>query len=345
MTRKDYILKCIVEYFIKKAEPIGSSTLIDEFNLDCSSATVRNVMAELEKDGLIEKTHTSSGRVPSNKGYSYYIKYLRNKDVDETYKNQLAKIFTEREKSIDDVIKESCAILSHMTNLASIVLGPEATEEHLVSVQAIPLSDKSLTCVFVTDKGYVENKTFVLNDQTSLKDIKECVAILNDRLVGASISELTSRMEMIKPLISEYVKSNDAIYRMIAETLLRFQEERVSMFGQSNLLNQPEFTQDADKLKRLLEFFEHPSKVNDVLKQKVKSSNDDFEVYIGDNNGYNDVSMITSNIKVGDKQLGKIALVGPTRMDYEKVLSALEYFVDQIEDLYEKRKEELDEER
>ena len=345
MERKDYILKCIVEYFIKKAEPVGSSTLINEFDLDCSSATVRNVMAELEREGLIEKTHTSSGRVPSNKGYNYYIKYLRNKDVDESYKNQLAKIFTEREKSIDDVIKESCEILSHMTNLASIVLGPEATEEHLVSVQAIPLSDKSLTCVFVTDKGYVENKTFVLNDQTSLKDIKECVAILNDRLVGASISELTTRMEMIKPLISEYVKANDSIYRMIAETLLRFQSERVSMFGQANLLNQPEFNQDVDKLKKLLDFFEHPSKVNDVLKGRTTSGTSDLEFYIGNEDGYNDVSMITSNIKVGDKQLGKIALVGPTRMDYEKVVSALEYFVDQVEELYAKRKEELDEER
>ena len=117
------------------------------------------------------------------------------------------------------------------------------------------------------------------------------------------------------------------------------------MFGQANLLNQPEFNQDADKLKKLLDFFEHPSKVNDVLKGRTSSGTSDLEFYIGNEDGYNDVSMITSNIKVGDKQLGKIALVGPTRMDYEKVVSALEYFVDQVEELYAKRKEELDEER
>lgn len=158
LSRRELILKYIVEYFIKHAQPIGSNTLIETYGLKCSSATIRNEMMELENAGYLEKTHTSSGRVPSSKGYRYYIDHLREKDIDESIKHNLAVIFNEKSKSIEDVIKESCQILSHMTNLASVVLGPEASEEHLVSIQFIPLSQNSATAVFVTDKGYVETR-------------------------------------------------------------------------------------------------------------------------------------------------------------------------------------------
>jgi transcriptional regulator of heat shock response len=134
-----------------------SGDMLDGFtkNIENLSSKYAITMADLEKEGLIEKTHTSSGRVPSNKGYHFYIDNLREKTVDKDVKYQLANIFTQREKSIDDVIKESCEILSHMTNLASVVLGPNSNDEHLLSVSIYPLSNNSATAVFVTDKGYV----------------------------------------------------------------------------------------------------------------------------------------------------------------------------------------------
>ena len=151
LSRHDYILKCIVDYFIKTATPVGSSTLISKYNLPYSSATIRNEMAVLESQGLIEKTHTSSGRIPSAKGYHYYIENLRTGDVDDELKSQLSLILSAKAKSVEDVIKDSCQMISHMTNLASVVLGPNAEEEHLLSVQVIPLSSTSATAVFVTD--------------------------------------------------------------------------------------------------------------------------------------------------------------------------------------------------
>jgi heat-inducible transcriptional repressor len=330
-SRKYQILKYIVEYFIKTAQPVGSKTLIDEYHLEYSSATIRNDMALLEEEGLIEKTHTSSGRVPSNKGYHFYIDNLRKKNVDEDVKYQLANIFTQREKSIDDVIKESCEILSHMTNLASVVLGPSANDEHLLSVAMYPLSANSVTAVFITDKGYVENKTFVVNEEMNMKDLEECVKILNDRLKGASISDLIERMETIKPIISEYVKNNDVLYRAIADALIKFTSGRVSMFGQSNLLNQPEFNSDTEKLKELIKLIEHPDEVASALSKSKEGT----DVYIGkENQKLDDVSVVTSDINIRGKQLGKIALVGPTRMDYDKVISALEYVVDKLKEIY-----------
>ena len=190
LSRSDLILKYIVEYFVKTATPVGSNTLLENYDLPYSSATIRNEMAHLESLGYLEKTHTSSGRVPSSEGYRYYVKYLRDNnyhDVDEQIKNQLALILDKRSKSIEDVLKESCEILSHMTNLASVVLGPNADEEHLASIQVVPLSKNSATCLFVTDRGYVENKTFVVDQNVSLNDLKQCIDRINERIKGTAI--------------------------------------------------------------------------------------------------------------------------------------------------------------
>ena len=344
LSRRDLILKYIVDYYIKTAQPVGSHTLIEEYNLPYSSATIRNEMSELEHMGLIEKTHTSSGRIPSTKGYKYYIANLRDKAVNDNIKYQIANIFTQREKSIEDVIKESCEILSHMTNLASIVLGPNASQEHLVSVQAIPISDKSMTAVFVTDKGYVENKTFVLDKSINMQDLQECMKMLNERLIGSPISSLVERMEALKPLISDYIKQNDAIYRVLADALIRFTEERVSLFGQSKLLNHPEFNNDTLKLKKMLELIEKPENMTKLFHQE--NSEDKLDVLMGEEEEMKDLSIVRTDLNIGGKSIGKIALVGPRRMDYDQVLSALEYVMEKFDEVYnDLGKDEDDEER
>ena len=160
LTRKQEILKLIVEDFIRTAKPISSKYLIEKYGLRWSSATIRNDMQTLENEGLIEKTHTSSGRVPSANGYRYYVENLRNSSVDSKFKNELKNIF-DSSKSIEDVLKESCAILSHMTNLTSVVLGPRADNERLIDIHLVPINDVTCTVLFVTDSGYVENKTFL----------------------------------------------------------------------------------------------------------------------------------------------------------------------------------------
>ena len=172
MNRRDKVLKLTVEYFIKYAQPVGSKTLIEEYKMDCSSATIRAEMNALELDGFLEKPYTSGGRVPSSKGYKYYVEHLRDRSIDEEFKYQMQNVLDQKVKSIQDVISQSCEILSQMTHLASIVLGPGANNEHLISVQLVPLSDKSATCVFVTDQGYVENKTFVMDDGAKLEDVE-----------------------------------------------------------------------------------------------------------------------------------------------------------------------------
>ncbi len=342
LSRHDYILKCIVDYFIKTAMPVGSSTLIEKYNLPYSSATIRNEMAVLESQGLIEKTHTSSGRIPSSKGYHYYINHLRTTSIDDDIKEKLALIINERSKSVEDVIKESCEMISDLTNLASVVLGPSAYEESLLSIQIVPLSDNSASAIFITDKGYVENKTFVLGNKISLNNVKKCVEMLNDRLKGTKISQLIPKMEAMKPLISNYVQQNDVIYRAFMEAFVKFASERVSLFGTENLLDLPEFDDDTEKLKQIIRFIESKERV-----KKVASSDEDMTISIGVENeetaGVKDVTLISKKIPLGELGKGTLALVGPTRMDYDLVVNVLDYLADELDKMFNLERKSDDE--
>lgn len=324
LTRSDTILKYIVEYFIKNAQPVGSHTLIDEYHLPYSSATIRNEMFALEKMGYIEKTHSSSGRVPSSKGYRYYCEHLRDKTIDEALKNSLQVVLEQKVRSIEEVIKESCEILSHMTNLVSIVTGSKENIERLANVQLIQISDNTLTAVFVTDKGYVENKTFIIPTTIKSEEVVKCVKILNDRLVGTPVSELVDKIEALKPVLNDYVISHDIVYQAVLETFIRFAGDRLSLYGRDELFNQPEFKNDAEKLEQVFRLLNDKT----IFKEVEGDIEDKVKLNIGETNP--DVSMVTTKFKIGDGEESTITLLGPTRMDYDKVLSALEYISEEL---------------
>lgn len=337
MNRRDRILKLIVEHFIKTAQPVGSVTLINEYGLNYSSATIRSEMNALEVDGYLEKTHTSSGRVPSSKGYRYYIENLRERSVSDEFKYQMQTILDQKIQSIDNVIKESCEILSQMTSLASIVLGPNAKEEKLASVQIIPLSNSSATCVFVTDQGYVENKTFALSEEIQLADIEKCVKLLNERLRGTAISELVPKMEAIRPILNDYVIDQDIIYQAMLEAFVGFAKDRLNTYGTENLFDQPEFANDASKIRHLLELFESP----EVFREVEDDMDGGISIHIGgDATGDEDVSIISAKVKIPGKKEGSIAIVGPKRMDYDRVVSSMEYLIKELEKRYSSQRKE-----
>lgn len=331
MNRRDKVLKLIVEHFIKTAQPVGSKTLIEEYGINYSSATIRSEMNALEQDGFLEKTHTSSGRVPSSKGYRYYIDNLREKSVSDEFKHQMQTILDQKVQTIDNVIKESCEILSQMTSLASIVLGPNVSHEKLVSVQIIPISKTSATCVFVTDQGYVENKTFVISENTKPSDVENCVKLLNDRLKGTSISELVPKMETIRPLLNDYIIDHDVIYQAMLEAFVSFAKDRLSAYGKDVLFNQPEFANDAEKIRKLLELFESP----EIFRNMDENSNHEISIHIGgENQEDEDVSIISAKVNIPGHNEGSIAIVGPKRMDYDQVVSSMEYLLNELEKRY-----------
>ncbi len=334
LERKEEILKAIVEEFIRTAQPVGSETLLKKYQLKCSSATIRNAMAELEKEGYLEKTHVSSGRVPSSKGYQYYLEKLDNSSmmstVDIEFQREFQHILKNKSKSVEDVLSQSCEILSEMTKMATVVLGPKANDEKLVSVQLLKLSDNSAMGIFITDSGYVEKKTFVIDNKKpdSYETLKNAVSLLNDRLSGTPISELEEKARLLKPIATSlFGKEGDLVIQAFMETLLSFTKKHYQVYGQKNLLNLPEFSNDINSFLSAVETLEDPTSL-----QKNLSENDNFGYcnvgFTNENKG--DFAIISKAVNGKDQ----IAVVGPKRMDYKKILSALEYVVYMLNKYY-----------
>lgn len=324
--RKDQVLKCIVDEFIKTGEPVGSKTLIEKYCLDCSSATIRNTMADLEKDGMIEKTHVSSGRVPSAKAYQYYLDHLDSQSlansVDMDFQREFQQILSDKNKSVEDVIAKSCEMLSEMTKMATVVLGPKADAECLVSIQLLRLTENTAMGILITDGGHVEKKTFVIpeNANVSFQTISETVKTLNDRLTGTKISELETKAKALAPLIGRmFGKEGSLVMEAFLETVLNFARKRFKVFGQRNLLSLPEFQEDKNAFINAMSALEDPNRLEHDL-----SHQDDLGfVNVGfTNDQKGDFAIVSKPI---DRKEGSIAIVGPKRMDYKKILSALEY--------------------
>lgn len=336
LTRSDLILKYIVELFIKKAEPVGSKALIEEYELPYSSATVRNEMLLLERMGYIEKTHTSSGRVPSSKGYKYYCENLRGNSIDEQLKYSLQQVLNEKTRSVEETIKESCEIISHMTSLVSVVLGPDESKEKLASVQMIKVSETTMTAIFVTDTGYVENKTFKIQNELAGDDIVKCVSLLNDRLKGTPISDLKEKMESLRPVLSEYIVDHDVVYQALLQTFLKFANDRMALYGREELFSHREFTNDMEKLQKVFQLIHNTSLIKDLN----GNSEDGLTVNIGELEDNPEVTILTTKIKTGKKTDSTIALIGPRRMDYDKAMGALEYLSDALNEYFDDKEGE-----
>ncbi len=336
MTRRDEILKLIVEHFIKTAEPVGSKTLQEAYKLDVSSATIRNEMNALEKDGFLEKTHTSSGRIPSEKGYQYYVENLRSGSVDEKAKNALQTILSEKAKSVEEVMKESCQILSQMTNLASCVIGQKANEERLVSIQIIPIGSNTATAIFVTDKGHVESKTFIIQDAVSVEDVAKTVKLLNERLSGTPIVSVVPMMEAMRPALTDYLVGQRIVFDAILGAFASFASKHLELFGKDELYSQPEFANDAMKLRELLRFLDDPDELKKELENAAKNGENDIVVQIGSNSkGLDDLAMVSAKISLPGEHKGALTILGPSRMDYDRVVSTLQYFAQELDHYFE----------
>ena len=333
LERRDQILKCIVEEFIKTAQPVGSETLLKQYNLNCSSATIRNAMAALEKDGLLEKAHVSSGRAPSAKGYQYYLEKLDNSSLQPTidieFQREFQDILKNKSKSVEEVLSRSCEVLSEMTNMATVVLGPKANDERLVSIQLLKLSESQAMGIFITDSGYVEKKTFVIDEKSnSFDSLRNAVALLNDRLSGTRISELEEKARALKPIaISMFGKEGDLVMQAFLETLLSFAKKKYQVYGQKKLLSLPEFSSDKDALVSAMETLEDPHQ----LEKNLAERDDLGYANVGfTNEKKGDFAIISKSVNGKDQ----IAVVGPKRMDYKKILSALEYVVYMLDKYY-----------
>ena len=316
--RQNKLLKLIVEEYIKSANPVGSKGINSKFR--CSSATIRNEMAYLEDVGFLEKTHTSSGRIPSEKGYRYYVDNLMEpKKMTGEDVLKLQTIFNNKQLALNDVITKSLEIISEITDCTSLALGVNSSFNKLKQVEVVPYTSNKVIAIVITDQGHVEHKELNVEGVDS-KEIKKVVELINKLLVGTPLSDVSSKLEFeIKPIIANYVNQHETLYKAFYNAFNEFSyRNHMHMIGRTKLLDHKEFD-SVPKVKSILNKLD-----DDNLIEKIEASSNNISVYIGHENNFDDdVSVIKTKYKIDNKE-GTIAIVGPKRMDYEKIVSLLE---------------------
>lgn len=327
--RKNNLLKVIVETYIKTVKPVGSKALCDLFG--CSSATIRNEMAILEEMGYLEKNHISSGRVPSEAGYRYYVKNLMEPEkLTGSEMLQLQKIFANTDILLSDAINKCMDIISDITNYTSVVLGKSGVDNNLLQINIIDLGNNQVVAVVCTDKGNVENKTFNLPDTINVKEVIKTSEIINKMLVGTPINDVGKRLELeVKPVIKNQIRQYETVYNIFYDAFNDFvnNNSNIHVTGKTKIFEQPEYS-DINELKRLANKLEDN---NLITKVEEVSDEDDIKVYIGDENEFDsNCTIIRKKYHVNGEE-GTIAVIGPKRMNYQRIVGLLEYIDDAID--------------
>mgnify|MGYP000609954933 FL=1 len=325
--RQKEILKFIVEEYVKTVKPVSSSAICKSLN--CSSATIRNEMVILEELGYLEKNHFASGRQPSEEGYRYYVENLMTpKDITDEDMLKLQTIFHNQSLVLSDAIEKSLELIAEITNYTSIVLGKTSSENKLKKVEVISLEDYKVLVMLITDKGYVEYKNLYLPN-TDIEEVVKTVNLINKMISGTAISEINEKLEYdVKPVIAKYVKQHEVLYNAFYDAFSSFTNKAsdVHFVGKNNFLKQPEFN-NIEKVKEILTKFDDINAISEMEEQ-----NNGINVYIGkDSELSDDVSVIKTKYDYNGEEV-TIAIIGPKRMEYERVVNLLNYLKENIEE-------------
>ena len=323
--RKRKILRAIIEEYIQTAEPVSSGNLSKNYGLNCSSATIRNDMADLEKIGFLEKPHTSAGRVPSQKGYRYYVDQLLNEeDINIEEMKYIKEKLETKVNELEDLTKIATSTLSEITQYTTVSIGPQVSKHTIVDIKFVLLGSRVLMAVILTDSGIIRESIIKFDEDVSEKQVENITAIFKTKLVGKPLEKLDEPLE--EYIISE-VKTGVNIIKKIIEELNRVIEEeskKVRLEGTKKLLNLPEFKK-IDVAQKLFHILDENSLVADILNTGIA---EDINVFIGAETEYEelkDFSIVTFNHLLEGKDIGTIGIIGPTRMDYSKVISVMKY--------------------
>ncbi|WP_313891792.1 heat-inducible transcriptional repressor HrcA [Psychrobacillus sp.] len=322
--RQVLILQVTVDDFIETAQPVGSRQISKKEEVPYSPATIRNDMADLEDMGFLEKTHTSSGRIPSEKGYRYYVDNMLTPQLISTDElTQIRSVFEERMVETEQVIRKSAKILSDLTSYTSILLGLDVRKHRVKRFSVVPLTDDSAVAIIVTDSGHVENRVFSIPESFSSSDIERMVNLLNDSLVGVYLHELQTKLEAVtQSILRQRLGRLDDLVGSLNKSMKIEHEDKVYYGGKMHLLNQPEFN-DLKKARSIMYLMDHVNQIPGIFPVDKKG----IQIRIGSENNHlamEDCSVITASYAIGEEQMGSIAIIGPTRMDYKRVVSLLD---------------------
>ena len=330
--RKKKILQAIIEGYIDTAEPVSSGELVKELN--CSSATIRNDMAELEKIGFIEKPYTSAGRIPSQKGYRYYIDELIRDDKLTAKEMQYIKSKLETTvNELEDLTKIATTTLSELTHYTTIAIGPKIETHTILDVKFVLLGSRVMMAIILTDSGIIREAIIKFDEDVTEDQIKNLNKIFANHMVGRPIDELGGNIE---DFITQEMKNSISVIKKIIEEINKIFKENDDLYleGTNKSFDLPEF-QKAELAKNFMNVLDAKDLVSEVLNTGVA---DDINVYIGSelkDEKLKDFSVVTFNHLLGDKDIGTIGIIGPTRMDYSKVISIMKYISKKLREDYD----------
>lgn len=326
--RKIKILKAIISSYIDNAEAVGSRTISKKYELGVSPATIRNEMSDLEEMGFLIQPHASSGRIPTDKAYRYYVDDLWKKVLGSTNANigQLRNIIEDKADEMDSVFKNSVRILSQFTKYTSFIVSPQMKQSSIKRIQLVPVTDRKILLILVLQSNIVKQVMLRLNSPIPFDQMERISSSLTERLQGYKLEDIDSiKDSLIQQLYHLRESSSESLLELLpflVDQIGKLEDFNVYLDGLTNILDLPEYN-DVVKAREFISFVEDKDSVAKLFQFTGES---DIGISIGRENEYEqlrDCSLITATYKFNGKLIGKIGVIGPTRMDYSKVISTV----------------------
>jgi len=320
--RSQYLFKCLVERYITDGHPVGSRTLARDANLHLSPATIRNVMADLEDAGLIKSPHTSAGRIPTVQGYRLFVDSMLT--VCDLSSSEILKMRTglETDEDIQTLLKTTSTMLSDITNLAGLVMLPMVDRRELRQVEFLPLNENRVLAILVTNNREVENRIIKTNRVYTTTELTRAANYLTSAFAGRDIDAVKQRL--IREMEATRAEMDHLMTLVIDIAQQVFLDDKLNkdyvLAGQTNLMDVDELS-DIEKLRNLFEAFNHKRDILHLLDQALSASG--VQIFIGEESGYevlDDYSIVTSTYEDSNRTIGVLGVIGPTRMEYERVI-------------------------
>lgn len=335
--RKVKILQAVVRNYLETGEPVGSRTISKYTDLNLSSATIRNEMADLEELGYICQPHTSAGRIPTDRGYRLYVDNMlveKEREVEE-----MKELLLEKEEKLDDLLKNVAKVLAVNTNYTTMISAPQYNQNKLKFIQLSRVDNKQLLAVIVTNGNVIKNHIIdtdeIIDDETLLK----LNILLNTNLNGLSIEEINLAMvTSLKKMAGTYSSLIGNIIDAVAEAIHSDDDLEIYTSGTNNILKYPELA-DKERAVELIHTFEDKQPLNELALSNLATKSTGIQVYIGEESpidSLKDCSVVTATYELDEGVKGTIGIVGPKRMDYDKVVGSLKKIMNQLDSLYKK---------
>lgn len=324
--RSRQILEAIVEDYIATAEPVGSSAVARRHALTLSSATVRNVMANLEEMGLLVSPHTSAGRIPTEKAYRFYVDSLvALRQVTREEKRRIVSHCRQTGAGISDILKETSRTLSQLSNYMGIVVAPSFTADVFRHMEFIRLGPRRILAILVSSNGSVQNRLIETGEDMSQDDLVQMGNYLNELMQGLTIAQARDRI--LQEMASEKARYDQLMSRAlrISEQAVSVDSEEIFVEGQARILDQPEFS-DAGRMKEIFRAFEQKGTLLQLLSRCMNAEG--VQIYIGSETSLSQsagISLITSRFVTSSNTVGMLGVIGPTRMGYSSVIPIVDY--------------------